>query len=751
MNKLVKLAIFVVLFLLSDKAEAQNPIVPPGVDGYTISIRDSWVANTSTGFRPVRVTIETNPAKATVVNEKFRVSVLTRQYSGASRETSTEVVIPAGQKSGVAEIYVHDLFTMSSHTNQLTIINEQGRELLSERAWAPNNWSMQPPTLIIRSDFPEIQSKQRVCYKRVVKPVGTPGSNFTAKNKLPSFNELNRIYNAQNATAQPIIMPNGMSVPIANTAANTAAAVSPWMAIASNPKLQSLPPSDLPLSWIGLQGVEQIMISLGELESLSQNFNLQRDNLEKWVTAGGVLIVYDTGPRFAHANDTWKFLLGGDREHIADRKLAKWGDPTDRISRIRKLIPTQSNNTGQYYDYDQSVWIAESQSAVIPQNVADWPTYDEPSKIPVSAKFAICDYLQGRIVAVDDDMSSWKQPDWRRLHNAIAVGGIGISKRVAVSSRSQDSDVTFSIPGVGEPPTKSFQVLIGLFLLIAGPVMMVVLKRTEQMQYLFVLVPLLSLGVCFSLFFYAVILDGSNRWGRVNSVTYLDHRTNQAVTHTHASYYSGVHPRSYQMQPDSLGIALERESGEMVSSAFQDRVMVLSGGSITARVPHEVATVCPQSATERLVILASDESNKNAPPKVRNLLGADVKYAMITTDKGLFEVNNLTSGAEATATKVSSLASQKAVQLVNEMSPEFVGGRSRNYDRRYYGNFYDQVPNYGEEDRLVALIRDGKEMKKLLAEPGTYLAILEEFPLAAKQVEPVEYKLQLHIVCGKWK
>ena len=82
------------------------------------------------------------------------------------------------------------------------------------------------------------------------------------------------------------------------------------------------------------------------------------------------------------------------------------------------------------------------------------------------------------------DMANWDNRDWRALHNLTASTSRKMTQRIGTSTGSVPLD-EFVIPGVGEPPVRMFQLLIGLFLLLAGPVALMILKRTENMQFLF--------------------------------------------------------------------------------------------------------------------------------------------------------------------------------------------------------------------------------------------------------------------------
>jgi len=315
-------------------------------------------------------------------------------------------------------------------------------------------------------------------------------------------------------------------------------------------------------------------------------------------------------------------------------------------------------------------------------------------------------------------------------------------------------------------------------LLVAGPFMVILLKRTEQMQYLFVAIPLLSAAVCSSLFLYAIIVDGSNRWGRCNSVTHLDHQTSRAVTHTRASYYCGRHPGVYEFSADGLGTAYHGLSNPS-QVEFKKGSMRLSGGDIAARMPHEVTSVRPYETTNRLLVLpgksgkqeaqsepppSSDTDTSNAQsnsssvvaPRVQNRLGADVVWAVIRTEDGYFVVQDLPVGqtVDSTVSKIKDEVSL-ARALVHELSPQRVGSTyprsNRNINNWQQPNFnsYGLATSWGEDFRIINMIKRGK-LHLLLDRPNSYVAIMEEFPMADEQLEPVQYKMQLHVVRGQW-
>ena len=722
-------------------------LVPKGINGYTVSVDRSWVSE-GVGFRPIRVTVETNPSRAVVEEERFSIELESRLYSNGRNVVATELVIPAGQKSGMAEIYALESAIQNSYRNDVTIRKIGGRFLVSDSQGSRNSWSEMPKVLVISDEFPASVVSQTVCYT-VNSPKTVTVNQSTnlsePKTPLPSFGYMIQAVH-QNYSNRKKFKPEKSS--------------QSWSNLRNTGSMHYSRFADLPLSWIGLEGIDQIFISLKQLEALTKSSELQRANLEKWIIAGGVLIVSDTGPEFKKADQIWPMLMGSERDFANDRSKSRWRVPNKKISALRGLINPKL--TGSNSNANQ--WLLEGNYPSTDIEFSKWAKHDSPADFPKKSQFGIRKYLSGAVVAVDSDMSDWTPPLWKDLHNSIFTTCVSISHRVSTSELGAGRyDFDFAIPGVGEPPVKSFQVLIGLFLLIAGPIMILVLKRSKQMQYLFVAVPMLSAAVCSSLLLYAAMVDGSNSWGRCQSVTYLDHQAEMAVTYSRATYYSGKHPGAYRLPVDGLGVAFSQDNQSRTD--YKDGQMVLSEGSISARIPHQVATTRPYQTVNRLLVIPSESKKETGKedseskseslkqinaPKIQNRLGADVKLALVRTEQGYFFVENLKNG-QTTLSRTSDIASQVIAirKLATKLSPQLVGSRRRN--RNYYTNYVSDQSNIplGEDCHIVSLLRTGG-VENLLDRPNTYVALLEDLPMAAEQLEPVQYKMQLHVVRGQW-
>jgi hypothetical protein len=766
MSRYRPIAVLLGVLVVSAVAHGQAPAVPKGVSGYTVKVQDSWVMSDK-GLYPIRVTVETNPPKNVVNDTLFTVSINHRNYQFASGVVSTPLIIPAGKKSGSVELYVCAEYSI--YASSIEILVEKGeydgqfnrQDLLKTSLPPRGSYGLESTLLFVSTGFTQKAERGWTCYPGTMQPYVVATNKFVSSDPIPRIDELSALYQ------QPGRSPNTGN----RQTKKARAATPPEMVIANSERIHGIHPDELPGSWIGLSAVDQILISMSDFKSLSLKQDAARGRIEQWVSAGGILIVFDTGPGFKEADKIWPFLLGADRAPAGDRKLSPWVVPDSKTEALRQLLPRPNSKNPYYYDQDQAIWYDSEGRETVELNLdaKRWVEYAKPSLIPTaempvngndaktsaakkSYKFGISHYVNGRIVAVNDDLSNWDVDDWRGLQNALVSTGRDIRAQIGAST-GLVAMPGFAIPGVGEPPVRMFQILIGLFLLLAGPVMLIVLKRTEQMQYLFVAVPMLSLAVCLSLFLYAVLVDGSNRWGRTQTVTTMDHRTNMSVTHSRTNYYTGGNPGRYTFPADTLSMVATNEVANPMFVRFEAGKQEVWGGDIRPRMPHEVVSIRSQPSRQRLILIPPDTNSAGAMPAVKNQLGADVALVVFRFDEKLFMVENLAADATSVADRIdASVAQNKSSTQIKERAPYLVSGisgyaNSRQY--RYSVPTNNGLDSWGEDARVIELIRSNR-ISELLTTPGTYVAIMEQFPLAAEQIEPVDYKLQVHVVQGQW-
>jgi hypothetical protein len=716
--------------------------------GHLVSIDNRFPPPTN-GYRLIRVTVETNPNKPVTREEKFTVVAMALSYQQEGQFVTAPLTIEVGKSSGTAELYF-PAGTMNAGINSQQLFIERGagngkyeirRDLFSTNLDLSSSilYDNKPQTLLVSSGIPQDNGIRWVGSDGdFVLADETPKSSQAA---IPALENLAVCFDESNGT-RPSNIPT-------------------LAAIDASPMIHAVHPLDLPARWIGLSGVQQIYISLADLKTLSLADDARRDSLERWVAAGGTLVVFDAKTQFQDANKIVPFLLGPAR--ATEIRLAKpvvdqpsWREPTSKLHNIRRLISTSSNQ--QRYGSNQEDRLELTETGITQQNA--WLSVDVLDLPDAKSRFVIQSYVDGRIVAVADNMRTWQPTDFIRLQNSISVDDGWLSMRMGPLN-PQTFLFGYKIPGVGEPPLIAFRVLIGMFLFAAGPLMVFVLRRWRQLQLLFLLVPLLSLTACGGLLGYAVFVDGFEAWGRVQSVTKIDQRLGSAVAHARCAYYSGRQPGPYRFDLNTVVMNPKtRYSPISVLRLVQDipgrTTQAVSGGNIRPRTPHQIVSVRSVQTDRRLEFLRprehsfpSAENIENpTPPNLgsfRNLLGAKILYLAANTQFGLVEVQGLEAEEIKAAVPTNATTAQthlRELAFVHSPIQEM-------HQRRYYYGYDAENSSMGDEFKIVQALRNNLANSHF-EQPNTYVAIVERNPLIDPQIEPVNYKKQLHVIIGRW-
>ncbi len=731
--------------LLGQAPAAPTP-VPPGVSGYTVSYSNQATVSPN-GYRTFWVTIETNPKKTVVEDKLFTVVIKDRMYNSPGKIASAQMTIEAGKSSATVELYP----ARPQHYSNLELLVERGqgngrydrgRDVFYTNVSTGvfRNNTVQPNLLLISSQVVGRTAMSHVCYKNKI--LAGTAEQVAVGSKVPALAGLLDVYQ-NGATTTPFI--GGL----------------PAM---GSSQISYCQLEDVPNAWIGMTTFDLVMISFADLKKVCQANEVKRATLQKWVAAGGALIVFNSGPDYKEANSILPTLVGMTRMRELSKRgplKQEWRETTELLESNGLLIAMSKAGyrNGFYYDESNSVELEETELTA--ENAF---TIRNDDDFDPSVSFYIGRHVNGHVVCVDDDMAKWDKQAWISLMNGINLDGTLLQAKIGVGNPESGLQ-RFAIPGVGEPPVIAFQVLMSLFVIVAGPIMYVVLRRSKQLQLLFILVPTMSLTACLGLIGYAIFVDGFDSWGIVQSVSFVDQKTESAVTHARAAYYCGTQPKPYQFSSDTVPVAPVYAHSNAERTRKSDSRFELSGGNIKARTPHQIVSIRSHDTDKRLLILpplkqrnTGDEpadgdsdsaesvrSTDSPTHSMRNLLGGHIKFAVALTDDGMILIEDLAVGEHKNCRKV--LASEMD-GLFRGFVIEFAKFKSENRIR-YSGNNNREGSYWGEENRVVQLI-NSSQASSLLKEKKTYVAILEGFPETAEQIEKVNYKKQLHIVVGKW-
>ena len=111
-----------------------------------------------------------------------------------------------------------------------------------------------------------------------------------------------------------------------------------------------------------------------------------------------------------------------------------------------------------------------------------------------------------------------------------------------VPSAPSPSFPTLLIPDVGLAPIGEFQFLITLFVILIGPVLYWLLRRSGRLHLMILAVPAAALAVTATMFLYALFGDGLSARLRAFSYTRLDQQQGKAYRWARLSYYAGLAP-----------------------------------------------------------------------------------------------------------------------------------------------------------------------------------------------------------------
>ena len=542
------------LFLAPVLVRAQGPggltAIPPGKTGYNVQISNSHWPTNETGRFPLNVTVTIAPKATAGQDLRFRVSLKRKGY-GRRLEIieSEELLIPAGSGSGQIAIYPRATNGYYRERADLVIRELGSGELVTDSSLNFLSNDNDYPNMLVVNDQIDAASDNFVCYRGFgVRRYSTGGNVQQVEKTLPAVGALCEMAGANRYGSQ-YDAKSSFSQVLSNSG---------WLGACKT--------SDLPENWIGLTSLDWITMSWQQLRDLAKASKTQRSNLRRWVAAGGRLLVYDLG-KSDQADQVLDLLHG--KPEVEVRSKPTW--KAFASHKKRKSTPT---------DFGSFSLDAKDKIAAFEKRKGQ--------------KFLIRDWQLGKILVVPGTMSDWNVEFWQTANTQLDDSTLALPEadcNQEYLAWGHNEAGFFRIPGIGDPPVLVFQAFLGLFLLVAGPVMLVLLKRTGKMQLIFVIMPVLSLLVCVGLVLYAILVDGFERWGSVQSTTYLDQRSSVGVVATKSAYYSGAQARSYFCSDETL-VILDASSvnREYVENFHADEVE-LAGGGIRSRSLHHVKTL----------------------------------------------------------------------------------------------------------------------------------------------------------------
>jgi hypothetical protein len=274
---------------------------------------------------------------------------------------------------------------------------------------------------------------------------------------------------------------------------------------------------------------------------------------------------------------------------------------------------------------------------------------------------------------------------------------------------ANDANRAFPVVDDVGVPVKGLMFLMFVFVVVIGPLNLMVLARMKRKLWLFWTVPAISFATCVLVIGYMAVTEGWQGRSRVEGFTVLDENSRRASTLGWTGFYTPLLPSgglhfgaetevSYQNGEENYGYGYRRRnaSGSPLTIDWS-RDQHLASGWLTPRVPAHFVLRKSELRRERVTIA----SGADGAPEAVNGLGADLTTLWYQDAAGnSFRADGVPAGGRA------------ALKLVPWQTP----GRSPKTFRTVYGGDWS-----GLAEKLKT---DGPA---LLA-PRTYLAVMDAAP-----------------------
>jgi hypothetical protein len=277
-------------------------------------------------------------------------------------------------------------------------------------------------------------------------------------------------------------------------------------------------------------------------------------------------------------------------------------------------------------------------------------------------------------------------------------------------------------------PVRGLVTVMFLFVILIGPVNLIVLARKKRKLWMFWTVPVFSFFTCLLVLGYMAVTEGWQGRSRAESFTILDESSRRASTIGWTGFYTPLVPRGglhfstdteviYQNGADPYGsYSYGRGSSNTALSMDWSSEQHLTSGWLTPRVPSHFAIRKSELRRERVAFSKGADGQVEAV----NGLGADVVTLWYMDENGkVFRADGIAAGERASLKPASGPAVPGNTKLRG----------------LYTGDWYNVVA------------RANTDAVNLLA-PRTYLAVLDAAPFMDEGMPGVSVRKTRSIVYG---
>ncbi|EMI16042.1 signal peptide protein [Rhodopirellula maiorica SM1] len=254
--------------------------------------------------------------------------------------------------------------------------------------------------------------------------------------------------------------------------------------------------SELPTDWRGYQHYDLIILDPAAAEAAIRNGKYEA--IQQWVLNGGSIALYDS-----ESEQSFVDTLNLTAERSKSLTLNSLSREHMFNDNIRRPV-----NEG----WNQKIWLRP-----LGAGIAFGLLKSDESDFPSTHHWWIVEHTLGHRVS----------PMLRRGVDPI-LGDRRFSR--------------WLIPGVAQPPVYTFMGLLGLFVILVGPVAYRSTAKRGRTYLMFLIAPVLAIATTALMFTYGILSDGFGTSARVRQLTWVDGVSGNAGERVQSTYFAGLRP-----------------------------------------------------------------------------------------------------------------------------------------------------------------------------------------------------------------
>tara|TARA_R110002049_G_scaffold25016_1_gene88227 strand:- start:15053 stop:17428 length:2376 start_codon:yes stop_codon:yes gene_type:complete len=342
-----------------------------------------------------------------------------------------------------------------------------------------------------------------------------------------------------------------------------------WNRLENSGVYNQVTSAQLPTDWRGFQAIDAVLLSASSIEQLRQQHVEHFHALRQWLLCGGTVVVTDSSDVDGICR---LFDAAASRPGKDVRSLLE-----DFPKSAEHVLEREQENLNLAIEYVSASRFAQNRVGYTPNDIPGWrnrgtstATQHLIQALPKPADLVTrmtgdlrrIDYVFGRTlrqwqnecamaqvsagqiigVKAETDQEATRLPKWLFVRNAIGT------RRSAMLRRGVDPIIgdararRWLIPGVAEPPVYTFMGLLGVFVILVGPVAYRQTSKTGRSHLMFAIAPALALCTTLAMFGYGIFADGFGAHARIRQLTWVDGGSGDAGQRVRATYFAGIRP-----------------------------------------------------------------------------------------------------------------------------------------------------------------------------------------------------------------